>query len=110
MKLKEWQANNNVVVGRHAHARTVNTTAPNQPDLFHLEDYIVSSVSAGTIWLIRRNGFSESEKTQRTNIRNACVGVPIRQLESLSEDETNIFRMDCIDEFIMELEAEERCS
>lgn len=105
--LSGWSIKNNVVVGRHAHARTVNTDAPNQPDLFRLEDYVVSSVMAGTIWLVRRNGFTDAERRIRGNIRNACVGQSVFQLENMMLDRDG-FERDCIEEFKMELEAEQR--
>lgn len=105
--LRGWSIKNDVVVGRHAHARTVNTDAPNQPDLFRLEDYLVSSVMAGTIWLIRRYPFTDAERRIRGNIRNACVGQTVFQLENMMLDRDG-FERDCIEEYKMELEAEQR--
>ena len=108
-----WASKNNVVVSRHAHARCVAIDAPHQADLFRLEDYRVSSVAAGTIWLVRREPFTEDEKRIRGNVRNGCVGQTVFQLENLMLDFNErgpvmSFSRDCVEEFKMELEAEER--
>ena len=108
MRLRGWADKNNVVVAKHAHARTVNDDAPNQSDLFHLEDYLISSVAAGTIWLVRREPFSENERLIRGHVRNACVGQTIQQLENHLIDFRGDFYEDCVNEFLMELRAEER--
>lgn len=79
--LQGWAAKNNIVVSRHCHARCVAVIAPNKSELFRLDDYYVSSVTGGTIWLIRRNPFSESEKNIRANIRNSCVGMTLIRLD-----------------------------
>lgn len=109
--LKSWAKANNVVVGRHAHARTVAIDAPNQTDLYRLEDYIVSSVAAGTIWLIRRHPFTNQDKNERSNFRNAAVGMTIREIEFMLINHYGYeFGRDCLEEFLFELQAEERDS
>jgi len=105
MHLSTWAAKNDIVVGHHAHARTVASDAPDRYALFRLEDYYVSAVNAGTIWLIRRNEFSNTERTIRGNIRNACVGQSVMQLESMLDREE--FGRDCIEEYMMEIRLEE---
>ena len=106
--LQGWATKNNVVVSRHCHARCVASNAPNQSELFRLDDYYVSSITGGTIWLIRRNErFSESEKNIRANIRNSCVGMTLIRLD-LYMHEREGFERDCIEEFLMEMQAEER--
>lgn len=106
--LRSWANKNDVVVARHGHARTVSADAPNQSDLFRLDDYLVSSVAAGTVWLIRREPFTPAERQLRGNVRNACVGQKVRELERLYGDHTDMFTQDCIQEYLFELEAEER--
>jgi len=107
--LRSWANKNNVVVSRHAHARCVPIDAKNQKDLWWLEDYRVSSVAAGTIWLIRRNEFTPAERQQRGNIRNLCVGCKLHQLEEMAEQNTvSEFYSDCVQEFILEVKAEMR--
>jgi hypothetical protein len=108
--LRSWSIKNDVVVGRHGHARHVRADAPNQAGLFGLDDYRVSSVAAGTVWLIRREPFTESERNTRANIRNACVGQTVFQLENMLVDYKYDFGRDCIEEFLMELQAEQRDS
>lgn len=107
--LRSWANKNNVVVSRHAHARCVAGDAPNQSDLFHLDDYIVSGVAAGTIWLVRREPFTTSERQRRMNIRNLCVGCNLQQLEDMVEQNTDSeFYSDCVAEYILEVKAEMR--
>lgn len=107
--LRSWANRNNVVVSRHAHARCVAADSPNQSDLFRLEDYRVSSVAAGTIWLIRRNGFTDAERQQRGNIRNLCVGAKLHELEELeANSDRGEFWRDCVAEYILEVKAEMR--
>lgn len=114
--LRMWADKNNVVVSRHAHARCVRADAPNQSDLFRLDDYRVSSVAAGTVWLVRREPFTTEEKTIRGHARNGCVGLTSIQLDSMLQDYTEKasryrnmeFTRDCVEEFLMEVEAEER--
>jgi len=105
--LSTWAAKNDIVVGRHAHARTVANDVPNRSDLFRFEDYYVSAVSGGTIWLIRRHEFSTTERTIRGNIRNACVGQTVRELELWKDDHPNGFSRDCIEEYLMEVRLED---
>ena len=104
--LRGWAEKNNVVVVRHAHARAVAYDSPNRSDLYRLDDYVVSSVAAGTIWLIRRHLFTEAEKNTRMNIRNACVGQTVSQLENMLVDYKYEFGRDCIEEYKIELELE----
>ena len=111
--LRSWADKNDVIVSRHGHARCVRTDSPNQADLFRLDDYRVSSVAAGTVWLIRKAPFTEGEKFVRSNVRNGCVGQTTTQLDDLIEQFNNrgstmSFSRDCVEEFQMELEAEER--
>lgn len=105
--LRSWANKNNVIVSRHAHARCVSNDAPNQAELFRLDDYFVSAVAAGTIWLTRRASRTAAENMIRGNIRNACVGMSIIQIDSW-KDTLSEFSRDCAEEFQMELEAEER--
>jgi len=106
--LRNWANQNDVVVARHGHARTVAANEPNQAELFQLEDYIVSSVAAGTVWLIRRHPFTNQERIERGNFRNAAVGMSIIQIEEMLVDYKHEFGRDCLEEFLMELQAEER--
>ena len=110
--LNQWSQKNNIVVSHCGHARIVQfDNNPNRADLWRLRDYIVSGVRAGSIWLIRRELFTESEKTVRGHLRNACVGCSTIEIESmiLTFNETNQpFSRDCAEEFLMELKAEER--
>lgn len=107
--LKSWANANNVVVQRHAHARCVPADSKNQSLLFRLDDYRVSSVAAGTIWLVRREPFTTAELQQRMNIRNLCVGCNLPQLEDMVEQNTvSEFYSDCVAEYILEVKAEMR--
>src|SRR6185312_9195701 len=106
--LRSWADENNVVVARHAHARCVPADCKNQSKLFQLEDYRVSSVAAGTIWLVRRNPFTPAESTHRTRIRNLCVGMKLHELEEIEQTNVNSFYSDCVAEYILELKAEMR--
>ena len=108
MNLRSWADKNNVVVGRHAHARTVSTDAKNQSDLFRLSDYRVSSVCAGTIWLVRREPLTHQENVEKQNYRNAATGMTIAEVENMLVDYKYDFGRDCLEEFLYELEAEER--
>jgi hypothetical protein len=105
--LRNWANKNNVVVAKHAHARCVGMSAPKQSSLYDLIDYRVSSIACGTIWLIRREPFSQNEMMIRGNIRNACVGQSLLQLYSMLQDSSD-FRRDCIEEYIHEMECVER--
>jgi hypothetical protein len=107
MKLQEWATKNEQHIAKHAHARCVASNVPNQPDLFHLDDYVVSSVTGGTIWLVRRQPFTEAELSLRGTMRNWCCGQKLLEL-SLTKIGYSDFSRDCIEEYIMELEAEER--
>lgn len=106
--LQGWATKNNVVITKHCHARCLRADAPNQSDLFRLDDYYVSSIVAGTIWMVRRNLFESSyEKNTRSNIRNSCVGLSMLQLHSYMQSREG-FERDCIEEFMMELKVEEQ--
>lgn len=105
--LQGWATKNNVVVIKHCHARCLSIDVPNQSELFRLDDYYVSGIRAGTIWMVRRNPLSESEKNTRSNIRNSCVGLSMLQLNSYMQSREG-FERDCIEEFMMELKVEEQ--
>ncbi|OYW73581.1 MAG: hypothetical protein B7Z37_20945 [Verrucomicrobia bacterium 12-59-8] len=103
--LRGWADKNNVIVVRHAHARAVAAESPNRSDLYRLDDYVVSSVAAGTIWLVRRNLFTEAERSIRSTMRNACVGQSVSELETMMLEREG-FERDCIEEYKIELELE----
>ncbi len=107
MTLKEWQQNNNVCIARHAHARCLPSDCANKSQLFHLDDYYVSSIAAGTIWMIRKKPFSEKEIANREDIRNSCKGMTLAQLD-LYMNCSYDFARDCIEEFLMEAEAQQQ--
>ena len=60
MTLFEWEVKTGVYVGSHdSGARwvpgsTLRMTDTARRRLWHLDDYLVSSVMGGTIWLVRR--------------------------------------------------------
>jgi len=57
MTLQEWSTKFNVVVNQHPNgASYVPITINNSSymELWHLSDYLVSSIQAGTIWLVPR--------------------------------------------------------
>jgi len=49
--------------------------------------------------------FSYDEKNTRSHIRNLCVGLNPRELRNLMKEYTG-FSHDCIQEFLVEVEAE----
>jgi hypothetical protein len=110
MLLKNWSVANNVAIGRHAHARCVPVGSPNSSKLFHLDDYRVSTVSGGTIWLVLKREWNDAEKRERANIRNLCVGAgSLLQLDYLLKLEgKSDFWCGCVEEYIFELKAEMR--
>lgn len=60
MTLREWADTNNVnprVFDKPGYDRlmtVIDRSYPNRADLWHLDDYVVTSVQAGTIWLAPR--------------------------------------------------------
>ena len=64
MTLKEWTDKWDYVVGVKANGAVYvdeNLVCVAREELFHLSDYVVSSVVAGTIWLVRVTNQSELE-------------------------------------------------
>lgn len=107
MTLQEWHQNNNVCIARQAHARCLPFDCANRSQLFHLDDYCVSSVTGGTIWLIRKKPFSEKEIARREDIRNSCKGMTLAQLDVYMNCSYD-FARDCIEEFLIEAQAQQR--
>ena len=107
MTLQEWHNNNNVCIARHAHARCLPSDCANKSQLFHLDDYYVSSVTGGTIWMIRKKPFSEKEIAIRDDVRNSCKGKSLIQLD-LYMNCSEGFARDCIEEFLMEAEGQQQ--
>lgn len=60
MTLEEWAEKNNAGVrdfnkpGYDPMKTVSDRSYPDRPGIFHLTDYVVTSVSAGTIWLAKR--------------------------------------------------------
>lgn len=116
MTLNQWVEKNQIVAVRCGHARIVRQeNNSNRSQLWKLSDYKVSGVNSGLIWLVRNpteygSQFSDSQRSQRQNIRNACCSCNIHQMQQMMESLENrndSFGRDCVEEFMMEWEAEQ---
>lgn len=112
MNLRQWSERNKITVIPHCHARIVSDNCgPNRVDLWRLDDYRVSGVMAGSIWLVRREPLTSREQTIRGHVRNFAVGLKeseLRREMELSEERNDHFRRDCLEEYLIELLAESR--
>jgi hypothetical protein len=66
MTLKEWSAKQRYAVKRHAKFFNSfwcpdDSTLIDRAEAWHLDDYIVASVSGGTIWFSPRHTFANQE-------------------------------------------------
>ncbi len=78
MTLQEWldRQNVNPVSTKHDPCVPIASPSPNSEayrDLFWLSDYFVSSVTAGTVWLLPR----EFVRSPRTDVFAQCIN-PVR--------------------------------
>ena len=84
MKLEEWIAATGSVVSDHP-SRAKHLASIEDHDMWHLDDWKVSSVVAGTIWLVR----APKPQTDSEDYRQAVEDVAEQIVEELNSEDGN---------------------
>lgn len=100
MNLREWATKKGIQPTKHGSQRAVPIDR-DDPDLHKLSDWKVSSVAAGSIWLI----LMPDKRHKRNNIRNFFLTATRPELEQAIVDrKDDPFAVECLTELIEELE------